>query len=144
MNKNINISKIFVINLSVLKLLFSFLGSGIERSDDKVFLIEGDIRMKEADLEDKVEKNEKSRKKRAVINIKETLDRDLWTKNISYAINLCMFKVQFFYCIVPIHRLPMIHTVFIKRSVVQHSSDYVCRVGYPKKMKPVQNNYVFA
>ena len=62
-------------------------GSGIERSDDdNVYLTQGDIRVKEADIANTTdEKNGKSRRRRAVINIKETLDRDLWTKNISYA-----------------------------------------------------------
>ena len=62
-------------------------GSGINRSDDNVLLIQGDIRMKEVDVANIHEKNGKSRKKRAVINIEATFNRDLWTKNISYAIS---------------------------------------------------------
>ena len=64
-------------------------GNGMGRSDDKVFLFEGDIDMNKTDVEiNMVEKNEKLRQKRAVVNIKTAAaGQELWTKNVAYAIS---------------------------------------------------------
>ena len=70
--------------------LFSFLGSGIRRSDDQVFLVEGDIQMNRDDVENMVQNDGKSRQIRAAII---NNGRNLWSPNIPYAIasSLCTF-----------------------------------------------------
>ena len=62
-------------------------GNGMGRSDDKVFLFEGDIEMNKTDVANIVENNEKLRQKRAVVNIKTAAGQELWTKNVAYAIS---------------------------------------------------------
>jgi hypothetical protein len=67
-----------------LSFLSLFLGSGIGRSDENVFLFEGDIEMNKTNAIEIIQNKGPSRGKRAVIR---TRGQNLWPRNVPYAID---------------------------------------------------------
>ena len=74
--------------------LFTFLGDGIGRNDDHVFLFEGDIKMSKNDAINILQQKEKSRHTRAVTSNKQKL----WPANVPYVVSssLCKLKSTMF------------------------------------------------
>ena len=72
------------------ELLSYSLGGGVARSDDNVFLFEGDISMNKSEAIKIVQGSSAERRRRAVGN---TGSIRLWPKNVPYAISrsLCKF-----------------------------------------------------
>lgn len=61
----------------------TFLGSGVGRSDENVFLFEGDIEMNKSEAINIVQGNGASRQRRAVIGTRNKL----WPRRVPYAID---------------------------------------------------------
>lgn len=87
-----NIRKLHVILILYDKyhfyLLIFFSGSGIGRSDDHVFLFEGDIGMNKSEAINIIQHSQTGRGRRAVIRSRN----NLWPKNVPYAIDGSLSK----------------------------------------------------
>ena len=68
--------------------LFTFFFSGTGRSDDHVFLFQGDIEMSKTDAVKIVQESRAGRSKRAVTRSRH----NLWPKNVPYAIDSSLSK----------------------------------------------------